>query len=80
MVSLDGSLERLLQADLPLMQREGVAPANFHLGPRGIRLSETIASMRNGALHKVDYPVEARDVQLGAYGGAVKCIFERMHR
>ena len=75
MVSLDGSVERLLQADLPLMQREGVAPANFHLGPRGIGLCETIASMRNRALHKVDNLAEARYAQLGAYAGAVKSIF-----
>ncbi len=65
-ISLDGCFERLLQADLPLMQREGVAPASFHLSLRGFRLCETIASMRNGALHKVYHLAEARSAQLGA--------------
>ena len=78
MISLDGCFERLLQADLPLMQREGVAPANFHLGPRGFRLCETIASMRNGALNKVYDLVEARTAQLGAQTCAVKIIIHSL--
>ncbi len=80
MISLDGCFERLLQADLPLMQREGVAPANFHLGPRGFRLCETIASMRNGALDKVYDLAEARHAQLGAQTCAVKIIIHSLVR
>ena len=74
-ISLDGSVERLLQADLPLMQREGVAPANFHLGPRGIRLCETIASMRNGALDKVDDLAEARSRSIGCVSAVLSRAF-----
>ena len=79
-ISLDSCFERLLQADLPLMQLEGVAPANFHLGPGGIGLCETIASMRNGALNKVNDLVEARHAQLGAKRGAVKIIIQGVAR
>ena len=63
--SLDGSFERLLQA-VPLMQREGVAPAIFHLSLRGIGLCETIASMRNRAFDEIYNLAEARFAQLGA--------------
>jgi hypothetical protein len=48
------------------MQREGVAPANFHLSLRGIGLCETIASMRNRAFDEIYNLVEARFAQLGA--------------
>ena len=65
-ISLDGCVERLLQTDLPFLQLEGVAPANFHLGAGGIGLCETIASMRNRALNKIDDLIEARYAQLGA--------------
>ena len=68
------SFEGPLQTDLPVMKREGVAPASIHLGIRGIGLCKPIALVSNRALEKGQNPSQARIFQLGGEARAVKGI------
>ena len=50
------SFKRLAQIDVPFVHSEGVAPANFHLGPFGVRIRELVAPVCNGALDQIKDP------------------------
>lgn len=50
------AFERRLQPDLPFMQREGVAPASFHLGVPGIGLGEPVAFVRHRTIDEIQNP------------------------
>ena len=72
--------QRVAQIDVPFVHREGVAPASFHLGRFGIRICETVAAMRNGALHQIDPLPGAQTVQLGAQPIPVKWNIQGLRR
>lgn len=68
-----GRVERVPHPDLTDMQREGVAPASFHLGAFGFGLRESIAAVHGNALDKVHNLAEPNFAQLGAQCVSVKC-------
>ena len=72
MPSLLGRFERPLKSHLPLVHREGVAPAILHLGAFGLGFSKAITLMRNRPFDKAQYLADARFVQLGSKGFGVK--------
>jgi hypothetical protein len=59
-------LEGPFQPELPFVHREGVAPAIFHLGARGLGLSEPIALMRNSTLDKAQRFADRAFAQVGS--------------
>jgi hypothetical protein len=66
--------ERRLQPDLPFVQREGVAPASFHLSVPGLGLGEPVAFVRYRTIDEVDDPPEPGLNQMGAQVCGVKGI------
>jgi len=68
------AFERRLDPDLPFMQREGVAPANFHLGVPGIGLGEPVASVRYRTISEIKDPAKPGLNQMGSQPTGVKRI------
>lgn len=72
--SLLRGAERRHETNLPFVQREGVAPASFHLGVPGIGLGEPVTSVGGGLVDDFEDPGHSRPAQMGAQRLAVKRI------
>lgn len=72
MPGLLGRFQRPLKSDVPIMHREGVAPAILHLGAPGVGLSKSIALVRNGPFDKGQNLADIGFVQVGSKGFRVK--------
>ena len=64
--------ERTFQANLGFMQRNGVAPTDFHIGRLSLRFGKLVASMGDRPLGHGDHLVEPQLGELGAQLPPVK--------
>jgi hypothetical protein len=70
------AFERRLQPDLPFVQREGVAPASFHLSVPGPGFGEPVTSMRDRTIDEVEDRAVSMLDQMGSQPRAVKGIVD----